>query len=72
MYVVRWHAGQETLTFMQGLAEILRPCVVQRDWALWWQDAAWLTPYFTVCVWFSISLAHVPSLKEGAAVARRP
>jgi hypothetical protein len=70
MYLLRWHAGQETLTFAQGLGEILRPCVVQRDWALWWQDAAWLTPYFTLCVWFSISLAHVPSLKAGAAAAR--
>jgi hypothetical protein len=72
MYLVRWHGGQETLTFTQGLGEILRPCIVQRDWALWWQDAAWLTPYFTICVWFSISLAHVPSLKEGATAARRP
>jgi hypothetical protein len=72
MYLVRWHAGQETLTFAQGLTEILQLCIVQRDWALWWQDAAWLTPYFTVCVWFSISLAHVPSLKEGATAAGRP
>lgn len=72
MYLVRWHAGQETLTFAQGLAEILQPCIVQRDWALWWQDAAWLTPYFTICVWFSISLVHVPSLKAGAAAVRQP
>lgn len=69
MYLGRWHTGQETLSFAQGFAEIVRPCVVQRDWALWWQDAAWLTPYFTICVWFSIALAHVPSLKEGAAAA---
>lgn len=66
MYLARWHAGQETLAFAQGLAQILRPCVVQRDWALWWQDAMWLTPYFTLCVWFSLSLAHVPDLTAGA------
>jgi len=66
MYLVRWHAGQETIAFAQGLAETLSPCVVQRDWALWWQDAAWLTPYFTLCVWFSIALAHVPDLTAGA------
>jgi hypothetical protein len=71
MYLARWNAGQEAITFAQGLAETLRPCIVQRDWALWWQDAAWLTPYFTLCVWFSISLAHVPSLKAGAAAADR-
>ena len=72
MYLMRWHAGHETVTFAQGLAEVLHPCTVQRDWALWWQDAAWLTPYFTLCVWFSLSLAHVPSLKAGAAAAGRP
>lgn len=72
MYLGRWHAGHETVTFAQGLAEVLRPCFVQRDWALWWRDAAWLTPYFTLCVWFSIGLAHVPSLKAGAAATRRP
>lgn len=66
MYLVRWYAGQETIGFAQGLAEILSPCVVQRDWALWRQDAAWLTPYFTLCVWFSIALAHVPDLTAGA------
>lgn len=71
MYLGRWHAGHETLSFAQGFAEVLQPCVVQRDWALWWQDAAWLTPYFTLCVWFSIALAHVPSLKDGAAAAGR-
>lgn len=72
MYIVRWHAGHETATFAQGLAEVLRPCIVQRDWALWRQDAAWLTPYFTLCVWFSLSLAHVPSLRERATAAGRP
>lgn len=66
MYLVRWHAGHETLGFEQGLAEVLAPCTVQRDWALWWQDAAWLTPYFTLCVWFSIALAHVPDLTTTA------
>jgi len=66
MYLARWHAGQETLGFAQGLAEVLRPCIVERDWARWWQDAAWLTPYFTICVWFSLALAHVPDLRATA------
>lgn len=66
MYLFRWHAGQETLPFAQGLAEVLRPCIVRRDWASWRQDAAWLTPYFTLCVWFSLALAHVPDLTARA------
>src|SRR5262249_27529608 len=65
MYLTRWQSGHATLSFAQGFAEVAALCSVQRDWALWWQDAAWLTPYFTLCVWFSIALAHVPSLKAG-------
>jgi hypothetical protein len=46
------------------LRETLARCVVEHDWTRWAQDAAWLTPYFTLAVWISIALAHVPSLKE--------
>ena len=45
-----------------GLRSSLAPCAVERDWALWWRDALWLTPYFTICVWLSLALAFVPPL----------
>jgi hypothetical protein len=64
MYLSRWQAdlaaGREYLLLAQGLDEVLRRCTVTRDWAAWRQDVPWLTLYFTVAVWISISFAHVP------------
>ena len=62
MYVERWRAGNDSLVFATGARSMLAPCVIDRDWALWRRDALWLTPYFTVCVWFSLALAFVPPL----------
>lgn len=64
MYLSRWQAdvaaGREYLSLTQGLAEVLRLCVVTRDWAAWREDVPWLSLYFTVAVWISIAFAHVP------------
>jgi hypothetical protein len=69
MYLTRWHAGvtagRESLSLADGLRETLARCVVEHDWTRWAQDAAWLTPYFTLAVWISIALVHVPSLQGG-------
>lgn len=64
MYARRWRPGGVHLTPLQGLRQVLERCEVERDWTQWRQDAAWLTPYFTIAVWLSIALAHVPSLKK--------
>lgn len=64
MYVRRWRAGGAYLALGEGLRHVLGRCTVERDWAQWRQDAAWLTPYFTICVWMSIALVYVPSLKN--------
>ena len=64
MYLFRWYDGQETLPLRQGLAQLLGRCTVEHEWSLWWQDAAWLTPYFSLAVWLSLLLAHTPSLKR--------
>lgn len=69
MYLGRWSPGGAYLTVGEGFAQVLERCTVERDWSRWWQDAAWLTPYFTLAVWLSIALAHVPSLKAGASAA---
>jgi len=70
MYLARWQPGTEYLSLGAGLADVLRTCTLVRDWALWWQDAAWLTPYFTICVWASLALAHVPDLRSPAAASK--
>jgi hypothetical protein len=64
MYMRRWRAGGVHLSLPVGLLQLLGPCKVERDWAEWRQDAAWLTPYFTIAVWLSILLPYVPSLKN--------
>ena len=64
MYLGRWYAGQAHISPAEGFEQVLARCTVSHDWSLWWQDAAWLTPYFTICVWMSIALAHTPSLKN--------
>jgi hypothetical protein len=73
MYLSRWHAdvaaGPEYLSLSQGIDEILRRCVVTRDWAAWRPDVPWLTLYFTVAVWISIAFAHVPP--AAAAIGRK-
>ena len=63
MYLARWDAAATHLALGEGLRQILERCTVERNWALWWEDAAWLTPYFTLAVWISLALVHVPSLR---------
>lgn len=63
MYLRRWEPGGTYLSLGEGMRELLAPCVVERGWGHWRQDAAWLTPYFTIAVWMSIALVHVPSLR---------
>lgn len=62
MYIERWRTGKRSLALADGLRSALAPCTVERDWQSWWRDALWLTPYFTVCVWLSLTLAFVPPL----------
>jgi len=65
MYLSRWHADSSGgLPFSEGVRSLLERCVVNRDWEAWREDAAWLSLYFTVAVWISIALAHVPRLAE--------
>jgi hypothetical protein len=62
MYLRRWEPAGAYLTLGEGLRQLLGRCTVEREWAQWRQDAAWLTPYFTLAVWISIALAYVPNL----------
>ena len=71
MYLARWQPGQVYLSPSGGLAQVVQRCIVERDWQYWWQDAAWLTPYFTFAVWISIALVFVPSLRPPDASAAR-
>ncbi len=67
MYLGRWQAGIPVGTnypsFGEGFSQLIAKCTVERDWARWWQDAVWLSSYFTMAVWISIALSQVPSLR---------
>jgi hypothetical protein len=75
MYLARWRddlaQGDPYLSVAAGLRELLEHCVVTRDWAMWREDAFWLTLYFTVAVWISIALALAPQLSPAAGRAAR-
>jgi hypothetical protein len=58
-----WHAG---ISAVDGLRTAVQRCVVSREWAAWRDDVPWLSLYFTVAVWISIALAHVPPLRAAA------
>jgi hypothetical protein len=74
MYLARWQAdlaaGHELSPLGEGVREVLRRCMVTREWAAWRQDAPWLTLYFTVAVWTSIALAHLPAFARADDAAR--
>jgi hypothetical protein len=65
MYVARWQAdlaaGNAPVAIAAGLRDVLQRCTVTRDWGAWRQDVPWLTLYFSVAVWISIALAHLPA-----------
>lgn len=69
MYWSRWiaqlDAGVGYLSLAQGLLEASRQCIVSFDWPIWRQEIPWMTLYFSVAVWVSISLPHAPQWRNG-------
>lgn len=70
MYWARWNADQLAgvtyLSMTQGIMDASRACNVNFGWDVWRQEIPWMTLYFTVAVWVSISLAHVPGWINGS------
>jgi len=66
--------GRHYLTLAQGLAEVSHRRVVSYRWEDWRSEIVWMTLYFSVAVWFSISLVHarVPAMRSTAVVPPRP
>ena len=67
MYWSRWvtdeERGRHYLSIAQGLLDITRHQVVSYRWQDWTSEIAWMSLYFSVAVWVSISLVHA-SLRE--------
>jgi hypothetical protein len=62
MYLGRWRdARRERRQFLSvraGVRDAMNRRVATREWAIWRHEVAWLTGYFSVAVWLSVSLVH--------------
>jgi hypothetical protein len=62
MYWSRWVAdeanGRVYLTLTHGIMDAFERRVVAHDWSAWQSEVVWMSLYFSVAVWISISLVH--------------
>jgi hypothetical protein len=76
MYWTRWLAdaelGRVPLTLSEGLIDASGRWIVTRRWADWQSEVIWMSMYFSVAVWLSIGLIHLPGrLALGPAAPKR-
>jgi hypothetical protein len=77
MYWTRWiadqAAGRHYMSIAQGVADVATRRLVSYRWADWKSEIAWMSLYFSLAVWISISLVHAPApgAHIAAAVRRR-
>jgi hypothetical protein len=79
MYWTRWLMdemnGREYLSLQQGLADTLERRIVSHEWEDWRSEVVWMSLYFSIAVWISISLIHmtlrkaIPSFKPRRAMS---
>lgn len=66
LYATRYASDQKEHVvyddFFVGLKGLIDCKNVTNDFGQWWQDAAWMTPYFSICVWNSIWLSAYPMI----------
>lgn len=64
MYVARWREGRQNGTTRMSLKEGKKDAwsrrVVTSDWQIWKREVPWLTAYFSMAVWTSLTLVHIP------------
>jgi hypothetical protein len=53
-------AGVQYLSPLQGVADAASRCRVTSSWEVWRDEVPWMALYFTVAVWLSIALIHLP------------
>ena len=62
MYWDRWIAdeanGRQYLSFLQGVLDVSERRIVSHRWDDWKTEIAWMSLYFSIAVWISISLIH--------------
>ena len=67
LYFSRWladeTAGRSYWSIAQGLKDVALHRVVSFRWDDWKHEVVWMSLYFSVAVWISISLVHAPAFK---------
>src|SRR5262245_53509558 len=53
-------SGRSYLTIWQGLLDVATRRVVSHRWEDWQNEVMWMSLYFSVAVWISLSLIHAP------------
>ena len=68
MYITRWSAdttaGTQYLALLEGIKDSVSACTVSFSQDIWREEIPWMTLYFTVAVWVSISLPLAPNYKQ--------
>lgn len=64
MYWSRWvldsEHGRQYLSVTQGLLDTSTRWIVSHRWDDWKTEVVWMSIYFSIAVWLSISLMHLP------------
>ncbi len=64
MYWSRWtfdnEQGRQFLSVSQGFLDVSGRWVVSHQWADWKTEVIWMSAYFSLAVWMSIGLIHLP------------
>jgi hypothetical protein len=75
MYWSRWvaegMAGQDYLSIGQGIVDASTRRVVTGAWEDWRGEVLWMTSYFSIGVWVSLSLIHAPAPERSEASGKR-
>jgi hypothetical protein len=68
MYFARWQAqladGWRPLGLFAGFYDVATRWIVTRDIAQWHQEIPWMSLYFSVAVWTSLSLGGFPLVRH--------
>jgi hypothetical protein len=74
MYVSRWQddeaKGRQYLSLGQGVHDAWSRRIVTFAWEEWRAEVPWMSLYFTVAVWWSLALVHVPRWAQSRSPAR--
>jgi hypothetical protein len=72
MYWARWVAdeaeGRAYFGVLQGAVDASTRWTVTHSWDVWRTEVTWMTLYFSVAVWISLALVHLPRMRPAALV----